>query len=217
MGLWSVSGAYAAQYLTGGYVPDWYVQSWPSGKRLAGCLVAAGLWVVADGGWQFHQWEERQPTKEHVEAERVKTRERVAKWRANKPPAVTEDVSNAVTGGVTNGVSTPAPALPSPTHKESTTLPRKRGQRLPPDWKPSAGDVAWQRAKQIPDTLARREFEKFSNHWHGASGAGAAKLDWSLAWHNWLLTAQERATPQREAEAQTRVTARAADPLASAR
>jgi len=70
MGLWVVAGAFAAQYLTGGHVPDWYIQSWPSGRRLAARLVAAGLWEVADDGWQFHEWDERQPSKEDVQTAR---------------------------------------------------------------------------------------------------------------------------------------------------
>lgn len=217
MGLWALAGSYAAQYLTEGFVPEWYVLSWPSGKKHAAALVGAGLWLVTDGGWMFHQWDERQPSKEQVEADRMKTRERVAKWRAGKPKPVTTVVSNGVTPSVTNGVSTPSPALPGPTHKELTTRPRKRGARIPDDWKPTPDDIAWQRAKQIPDALARREFEKFGNYWRAKSGSDAVKLDWSLTWHTWLLTAQERSAPVRESEAAARIAARQSDPLASAR
>lgn len=216
MGLWALAGSYAAQYLTEGFVPEWYVLSWAQGKKHAASLVSAGLWVVVDGGWQFHQWDERQPSKEHVEAERMKTRERVAKWRANKPVVVTEPVSNGASNGVTNGVSTPSPALPSPTHKKETAEPRKRGMRIPDGWKPTPGDVQWQRDHGIPDALARREFEKFGNYWR-AKSADAARSDWSLVWHNWLLTAQERAPTDRTDEAKAKITARLTDPLASAR
>lgn len=108
MGLWAVSGAYASQYLTEGFVPAWYVESWPSGKRHATALVRAGLWTTADGGWRFHQWDERQPTKEQVEADRQKTRERQRRWRESRR-------DNEVSNGVTDDVANAAPSLPGPT------------------------------------------------------------------------------------------------------
>lgn len=40
MGLWPVSGTYAAEFLTDGFVPAWYVESWPKGRRLAQKTVA---------------------------------------------------------------------------------------------------------------------------------------------------------------------------------
>lgn len=100
---------------------------------------------------------------------------------------------------------------------EPPVRPRKRATRLPDDWKPSADDIAWQRAKAIPDGLARREFEKFVNHWRAKAGSDAAKLDWSATWRNWLLRSQERAAPPADAQVQARIAARVADPLASAR
>jgi len=131
MGLWSLAGAYAAQYLTEGYVPEWYVLTWTSGRKHADRLVAVGLWEVAPGGWQFHQWAERQPSKAQVEAEREKTRKRQQKWRDEHRD---DDPSNAVTNGVTNGSEKPfvtgAPTLPIPTHPLSTSVEvEKRGDR----------------------------------------------------------------------------------------
>lgn len=95
--------------------------------------------------------------------------------------------------------------------------PRKRGVRIPDDWKPTTADIEWQRRKAIPDALARREFEKFGNYWRAKSGANAVKLDWSMVWQNWLLEAQARASPEPDAAARAKIAARAADPLASAR
>lgn len=114
MGLWVLCGAYSAQYLTEGFVPDWYVTTWPSGRKHAQQLVEAGLWSVVPGGWQFHQWEERQPTKAQVETLRAKTRERQRKYRKKRDETVS-DVSNAVTNGVADDVTNAAPTQPSPT------------------------------------------------------------------------------------------------------
>lgn len=81
MGLWVVSGAYSSSYLTEGHIPEWYVKSWSQGARHADRLVTAGLWTPDGNGWAFHQWDERQPTKEDVELSRKANRERQREWR----------------------------------------------------------------------------------------------------------------------------------------
>ncbi len=65
MGLWTVAGSYSSQQLLDGFVPDWFVTTWPSGRKHAAALVTAGLWTAAehdgDQGWQFHDWEQCNP------------------------------------------------------------------------------------------------------------------------------------------------------------
>lgn len=81
LGLWVASGAYCMAYKTDGHVPDWYVDGWPSGKRLADKLVHARLWEVTDDGWQFHDWLDHQPSAAEIEADREHARERQRKRR----------------------------------------------------------------------------------------------------------------------------------------
>lgn len=80
MGMWSVAGAYSMAYKHEGFVPEWYVAGWPQGVKLARALVTAGLWstAVKDGetGWQFHDWDDYQPSAEEIEADREHARER---------------------------------------------------------------------------------------------------------------------------------------------
>ena len=78
LGLWVRAGAYAAQYLTEGFVPAGMLTVLGGKPRDAKALVDAGLWTVDERGWRFHQWEERQPTKEQVEADRRAAAERQA-------------------------------------------------------------------------------------------------------------------------------------------
>lgn len=91
MGLWTVSGSYCMAYLTDGFVPEWYVKSWPRGVALAKRLVAARLWESAtrDGekGWQFHEFTGpgRQDSKAEIEAEREKWRIKKAAQRGMSP------------------------------------------------------------------------------------------------------------------------------------
>jgi hypothetical protein len=125
MGLWVVAGAWSSQHLTEGFVPDWFVNSWPSGQKRAANLVQSGLWIEADSGFTFHQWEERNPSKEQVEAERAAARERQRKHRESKRDA---DVSHGVTNGVTNGT----PTRPDPTSSSfgTTNVDRPDVERL---------------------------------------------------------------------------------------
>ena len=81
MGLWLLAGTYCSDYLTEGFVPDWYVDSWPKGRRLAQKLVEVRLWEATGDGWRFLSWDEYQRTKEQIEEDRRKARERQKKWR----------------------------------------------------------------------------------------------------------------------------------------
>lgn len=86
VGLWTVSGSHCMAYKTDGFVPEWFVISWPKGKQLAATLVNEGLWKpdIKDGetGWQFHDWVHYQPTSDEIEADRVYARERQRRRRA---------------------------------------------------------------------------------------------------------------------------------------
>lgn len=120
MGLWLVAGSHCMSYLTDGFVEEWFVLSWPNGAELAERLVGTGLWLRGDGGWQFHDWGEFQPTREKVEAEREAASERKRRQRARGSDGRYESrESHGVTPTVTDGVSpaerssTPSPS-PSP-------------------------------------------------------------------------------------------------------
>ena len=84
IGLWTLAGTYCTDYLTDGAVPEWFVESWPKGKALAGKLVAAGLWEATPDGWQFLSWAEYQRTKEQVLAAKEKAAERKQKFLENQ-------------------------------------------------------------------------------------------------------------------------------------
>lgn len=92
MGLWNLCGSYCMGYLTDGFVPEWYVKSWPRGAALAKRLVAAKLWTPAvnddgDKGWQFHEFTGpgRNDSRAEVEASRKRWRDKKAGQRAESP------------------------------------------------------------------------------------------------------------------------------------
>lgn len=77
MGLWTLTGSYCATYETDGLVPRAVADRLAGGSerasRLAGKLVAAGLWdATDDGDWQFHDWHDFQPTRAELAANREK-------------------------------------------------------------------------------------------------------------------------------------------------
>ncbi len=87
MGLWTIAGSWSMDQLTDGFVPDYIAaRLHPKAKRLAAALVKAGLWDEAekdgDTGWQFHDWDEYQPTRDETEAKREYERDKKRAQRA---------------------------------------------------------------------------------------------------------------------------------------
>ncbi|HEU4540302.1 MAG TPA: hypothetical protein VFR23_04170 [Jiangellaceae bacterium] len=71
LGLWAVAGSWSGDHLTDGFVPDHQIPLLSRGtSKLADELVAAGLWRRTRGGYRFHDWTERNPTREQVEEDR---------------------------------------------------------------------------------------------------------------------------------------------------
>lgn len=88
IGLWTVAGTYSCDYETYGFIPAWFVESWPRGKKLATVLIRERFWVEheQDGeqGYMFLSWEEYQRTREEIEEARKRNRERQQAWRNRK-------------------------------------------------------------------------------------------------------------------------------------
>lgn len=145
LGLWVVSGSFSASYMTAGFVSEQWVASYPRGKSLAARLVAAKLWepgvFEGDKGWFFHDWNDFQPSKAEILAERAAAKERQRRSREarrNKDTGQLEEPGHGVTHGVTDGVSHATPSQPSPaqpvpgekpllrlTHQSSNYVPAK--------------------------------------------------------------------------------------------
>ncbi len=128
MGLWTLAGSHASAYVAEGregFVPSWWVETWPRGKTLAGRLVTAGLWTpeTFDGepGWRFHDWLDANPSWEQEQQRKAGDRERQARLRQGKKGAraardtgQTSAASHGVTHAVSNGVSHALPTRPDP-------------------------------------------------------------------------------------------------------
>ncbi|MFG1872181.1 hypothetical protein [Micromonospora arborensis] len=82
-----------------------------------------------------------------------------------------------------------APSAPAPAKS-------KRGTRLPEDWKPTQRLHGWAAGKHFSFDLDR-ENEKFCLHWWSATGKGATKLNWDMAWQKWMLQAEDQLPARR--------------------
>lgn len=124
MGMWALGGSYASQYVTDGFVPEWFVVAWPQGRRRAAELVAAGMWEPTvkgdEPGWQFHDWEHFQPSRAEIEADRASNRERQKRWREARREAK-RNARDKGGNGVSNAVSNGAPSRPDPTRPVTTS------------------------------------------------------------------------------------------------
>lgn len=148
MGVWVRAGSLCAQQLTDGFITAELARTVGS-RALIQRLVDADLWLEVEGGYQFHQWGERQPTKARVEEGRKAARLRKEKWRDAKNAEVTpsrtrsgtederrdERVPERGTNGVRNATPTRASGdasrgtQPSPTVPSSSLAPTSGAER----------------------------------------------------------------------------------------
>jgi hypothetical protein len=91
IGLWTRAGAWSSQTLTDGYVPVHMIASLGNISQ-ANRLVEVGLWDKTAGGYRFHQWDDRQPSREETEAKRAAARERMRAARRAKSARSSEVV-----------------------------------------------------------------------------------------------------------------------------
>jgi hypothetical protein len=109
IGMWVRAGSWSAQQLTDGHIPREIVAIL-GGDKVAARLVAVGLWHETEGGYDFHEWSERQPSRQKVERERAAAQERKAKWKERRE----ERTRNAVPDAVPNADGTADATEPRP-------------------------------------------------------------------------------------------------------
>ena len=134
--LWVRAGSYCGNHLTDGVVPRHIMPMIQGTEAAAKELVEAGMWLDHIDGWVFHDWHAYQPTRAKVEADRAKTKDRVAKHRAKSDTDLSNETPTrpdpsrpgyAVTNGVTDAF-----------HEFWNTYPRKQGK--------GAARTAWTKA-----------------------------------------------------------------------
>jgi hypothetical protein len=80
--LWTFCGCWSSHALREGFVPNGVVRAYAFHPEAASELVRVKLWVAAEGGYQFHDWADYQPSAAQVEERRRAGAERKARSRA---------------------------------------------------------------------------------------------------------------------------------------
>jgi len=186
MGLWVLAGSWSADHLQDGFIPDYMAQRIdPDAELHAAELVAAGLWFASEKGgeqgWQFHGWDEFQPTKEAVEAKREAARERMARVRGNRKDGSLEVRAN---NERTSQEVRLTPAHPSPSQPKEST--RKRGTRIPEGFAVDDAMREWAKAEGFGHLDLEAITVEFADYWVGVAGVKGVKLDWVATWRNWI-------------------------------
>ena len=193
LGMWVRSMSYSCQMLTGGFISSEIVTAM-GGTKIAKKLVEAGLWLVADGGYQFHDWEKYQPCAETEKIKRERTRQarsEAGKMGANsrwndkpKPKPMANDMANGMANGMANEWQNDAPE-PEPEYKEVVVVKPNNKTRIKSDWKPSPAGYEYAK-KNAPGMNIDYELEKFRDY-HLREDSTYA--DWDATWRTWVRNA----------------------------
>lgn len=198
MGLWLRAGSWSSAQLTDGFIPIHMANAMANAMANPSdqdALVSVGLWDEVDGGFQFHDWSEFQPS---AEEERAKRKARslagkkgaAARWDG-KPDSKSHGKTDA--NPVAKECDLDAPTRPDPTEEAKASSSRtKRGTRIPADFTVTPEMIAWAGANAAA-VDGPRETQKFINYWQSKAGREGVKLDWVATWRNWMLNAAERA------------------------
>lgn len=89
IGVWVRAGAWASANLTDGFVPVSMQSVLGASDADIEALVRVGFWHEVEGGWQFHDWGEYQPTAESVRRDRQAAKERMRAVRARNKDGTT--------------------------------------------------------------------------------------------------------------------------------
>ena len=134
-----------------GAVPTDMLRVLDGSRAEADILVSVGLWEPAEDGWRFHDWHERQRSREQIRRDREAAAERQRRARARRNGVTTEDGS-PVSHGVTDGVS----------HAS-------RGEE-------SRGEEKEEPSSEVADAPLRPEIEKILDHLDDRLRANGSKI-----------------------------------------
>lgn len=192
MGLWVRAGSWSSAQLTDGFIPTHMANAManPMAKPCdPDALVMAGLWNEAEGGFQFHEWQDFQPSAEVEKAKRKATS--AARSRAGKAGAAARWNDKPDSKGMANEWQSdgPDPTRPDPINalsKESAgDGPRKKpAVRLPASWEPNDAHTKYANDEGIALDF---QAERFRTH---AEANDRRMVSWDAAFRNWLLKAE---------------------------
>lgn len=204
-GLWVRAGAWCAQNMTDGWMPEWVLPLAGMAADELDTLVAqledADLWVRGVGGWQFKDWTDWNKTREYHLQERAKARER---QRLHRERMTQSNAGHAVTNGVSHAVS--HTTQPNPTQQQVGTgsgdvqvaVPTDRSaianrERFDKFWKVAVRKTGKGQARKAFDRAMTKTSEQhLAGSWIAANQAWATWPDRTVVPHPATWLNQER-------------------------
>jgi len=139
IGIWSMAGAYCMRELTDGWVPAYWVQTWPNGPKHATTLVTVGLWEREERGglpgFRFHDWEFYQRSSQRIDDEKRKARQRMQTLRGARGESNGQPVSEA------RGSPARSPDVRANNHRTFPVTTGERSQNVHDSLSLSGGDL----------------------------------------------------------------------------
>ena len=145
--LWVRAGSYSAAKLLDGFVPEQVLSTLSrTSTEAAAELIARGLWRRSRGGYQFHQWDQRNLTRARVDTDREYERERKQRQRQNARQNGNAQLDGslvpvAVPGVVPVGQNRDSRA--SPSGSVSVSVSRSVSKKKPSSALPTDDDPDW--------------------------------------------------------------------------
>lgn len=137
LALWALAGSHCSKHLTDGFVSAAVLSHLGGTTQEADALVAVNLWTRVDGGYQFHEWDERNPTKAKVLAARAADAARKRKGGNDGFQAESKRIPTGVPSDAVPPSASPVPSRPVPSHPEerepALSLAFSRGRMLSGD------------------------------------------------------------------------------------
>jgi hypothetical protein len=202
VGVWTLAGSWCANYLTDGEIKTAIVRRLGATDDMVQELVDAGLWIDLGGAYQFKDWDEYQPLKADVEAERNAARERMKAVRAKKKGVdrSPEQLENVQPNNTGTFAGSSEEVRVTPTQSLSLSLPdplptsgrKKPAHTIPAGWSPNETHAQYAEEEGIALDF---QAERFRTH---AEANDRRLVNWDAAFKNWLLKA-ERTTKTKPA------------------
>jgi hypothetical protein len=181
--LWACGLAYANRYATDGFIPAAQVRllgDLPAPEEQARRLVDVGLWEVAKGGYQIHDFATYQPSSEEVRRDREAAARRQAEFRRRRAiarDAARNEESNAL---LTRESQPPGPGPgPGPVkHTSYVPLPTAREA-----FEPNEKDLAEAGKLGLDAVAISAELDAMFDHY---AAVGEVRADWHATFRGWL-------------------------------
>lgn len=187
--LWTTALSWCIdQEASEGEIPSDALRILDGTARDAANLVDVQLWDVTPDGWRFHDWHDRQRTREQIIRDRESAAQRQRRAREKRESHAEQSrVSHGVTNGVSHAARTEQSREEESKEEQIGASRPQRATQLPPSWTPNPEHLT---RAQTSGLDIEREATKFRAH---AEEKGRTAKSWNAAFTRWLINAAEYA------------------------